>query len=140
MLYGGFDSTLDAKGRVVLPTKLRNELGTDFQLMMGFGEYVAIFPAENYKKMLDEMMLMKKSSAEYLAFARHVLGSAHDGEIDGNGRVRIPAELRKEGKLEKSVRIIGVGDHIEIWDSELFTQNSIMSAPLVEKAREIITY
>jgi MraZ protein len=140
VLYGGFDSTLDAKGRVVLPTKLRNELGTDFQLMMGFGEYVAIFPAENYKKMLDEMMLMKKSSAEYLAFARHVLGSAHDGEIDGNGRVRIPAELRKEGKLEKSVRIIGVGDHIEIWDSELFTQNSIMSAPLVEKAREIITY
>jgi MraZ protein len=140
VLYGGFDSTLDAKGRVVLPTKLRNELGTDFQLMMGFGEYVAIFPAENYKKMLDEMMLMKKSSAEYLAFARHVLGSAHDGEIDGNGRVRIPAELRKESKLEKSVRIIGVGDHIEIWDSELYAQNTLMSLALVEKAREIITY
>ncbi len=140
MLYGGFDSTLDAKGRVVLPTKLRNELGTDFQLMMGFGEYVAIYPAENYQKMLAEMMMMKKSSGEYLALARHILGSAHDGEIDGNGRVRIPAELRKEGKLEKSVRIIGVGDHIEIWDSELFAQNSIMSAALVEKAREIITY
>ena len=140
MLYGGFDSTLDAKGRVVLPTKLRNELCTDFQLMKGFGEYVAIYPAENYQKMLDEMMLMKKSSAEYLAFARHVLGSSHDGEIDGNGRVRIPAELRKESKLEKSVRIIGVGDHIEIWDSELYAQNTLMSLALVEKAREIITY
>ena len=140
MLYGGFDSTLDAKGRVVLPTKLRNELGTGFHLMKGFGEYVAIFPEEHYKKMLDEMMNMKRSSNEYLAIARHVLGTSCDGEIDGNGRVRIPPELRKESKLEKSVRIIGVGDHIEIWDSELYVQNSLMSAPLVEKAREIITY
>ncbi len=140
MLYGGFDSTLDAKGRVVLPTKLRNELGNDFHLMKGFGEYVAIFPSENYEKMLGELMNMKKSSDEYLYLARHLLGSAFDGELDGNGRVLIPPVLRKFAKLEKEIHIIGVGDHIEIWNSEIYAQNSIMSADMVEKAREVITY
>lgn len=140
MLYGGFDSTLDAKGRVVLPTKLRNELGTDFHLMKGFGEYVAIFPNENYEKMLGELMNMKKSSNEYLSLARHLLGSAFDGELDGNGRVLIPPVLRKFAKLEKEVHIIGVGDHIEIWNSEIYAENSTMSADMVEKAREVITY
>ncbi len=140
MLYGGFDSTLDAKGRVVLPTKLRNELGNNFHLMKGFGEYVAIFPDENYQKMLGELMNMKKSSNEYLFLARHLLGSASDGELDGNGRVLISPVLRKHAQLEKEVHIIGVGDHIEIWNSAVYAEVSTMSDEMVERAREIITY
>lgn len=140
MLYGGFDSTLDTKGRAVLPTKLRSGLGETFHFMKGFGSYVAIYPDENYEKMLEQLMNMKKTSDEYLALARHLLGSAFDGELDGNGRILIPPVLRKFAGLDKDIHIIGVGDHIEIWDSETYEKENIMSSEYVDKARECITY
>ena len=99
MLTGGFEGVVDAKSRVVLPSKLRNELGEKFHLMIGFDSYVAIYPEENYNEMLTQLMSMKKSSEEYLALGRYLLGNSFDGELDSAGRVLLPNVLRKKERL-----------------------------------------
>lgn len=140
MLTGGFEGVVDAKSRVVLPSKLRNELGEKFHLMIGFDSYIAIYPEENYNEMLTQLMSMKKSSEEYLALGRYLLGNSFDGELDSAGRVLLPNVLRKFAKIEKDVHIMGVGDHIEIWDSETYQNNQLLSAEMVQEARKLMTY
>ncbi|MBQ2306870.1 MAG: division/cell wall cluster transcriptional repressor MraZ [Clostridia bacterium] len=140
MLTGGFEGVVDAKSRVVLPSKLRNELGEKFHLMMGFDTYVAIYPEENFNEMLSQLMQMKKSSDEYLVLGRYLLGNAYDGELDTAGRVLIPAVLKKFARLDKEVHIMGVGDHIEIWDSETYQNNQVLSAEMVQEARKLMNY
>jgi len=140
VLTGGFEGVIDAKSRVVLPSKLRSALGENFHLMMGFDSYVAIYPQENYDEMLTQLMSMKKSSDEYLTLGRYLLGNAFDGDLDSAGRVLIPPVLRKHAGLEKEVRIMGVGDHIEIWSKENYEKNSLLTADLVNEARKIMNY
>ncbi len=140
MLTGGFEGVVDVKSRVVLPSKLRNELGEKFHLMMGFDTYVAIYPEENFNEMLSQLMQMKKSSDEYLVLGRYLLGNAYDGELDTAGRVLIPAVLKKFARLDKEVHIMGVGDHIEIWDSETYQNNQVLSAEMVQEARKLMNY
>lgn len=108
--------------------------------MIGFDSYVAIYPEENFSEMLKQLMSMKKSSDEYLALSRYLLGNSYDGELDSAGRVLIPGVLRKFAKLEKDVHIMGVGDHIEIWDSQTYQNNQILSAELVQEARKLMEY
>ena len=140
MLTGGFEVVVDAKSRVVLPSKLRGDLGEKFHLMMGYDRYVAIYPEENYQAMLSELMKMKKSSEEYLVLARFLLGNAFDGELDSAGRVLIPGVLKKHAALDKEVHIMGVGDHIEIWDSEMYQNNQLLTADGVQEARKLMNY
>ena len=108
--------------------------------MIGFDSYVAIYPEENYNEMLTQLMSMKKSSEEYLALGRYLLGNSFDGELDSAGRVLLPNVLRKFAKIEKDVHIMGVGDHIEIWDSETYQNNQLLSAEMVQEARKLMTY
>ena len=140
MLIGGFEGVVDAKSRVVLPSKLRSDLGEKFHLMIGFDSYVAIYPDEYFDEMVGQLLSMKKSSDEYLALSRYLLGNSYDGELDSAGRVLIPGVLRKFAKLEKDVHIMGVGDHIEIWDSQTYQNNQILSAELVQEARKLMEY
>jgi MraZ protein len=90
--------------------------------------------------MLTQLMSMKKSSEEYLALGRYLLGNSFDGELDSAGRVLLPNVLRKFAKIEKDVHIMGVGDHIEIWDSETYQNNQLLSAEMVQEARKLMTY
>jgi MraZ protein len=140
VLTGGFEGVVDAKSRVVLPSKLRGELGEKFHLMMGFDSYVAIYPEENYEAMLSELMKMKKSSDEYLVLSRFLLGNAFDGELDSAGRVLVPGVLKKHAALDKEVHIMGVGDHIEIWDSDTYQKTQLLDAEKVEEARKLMNY
>lgn len=140
MLEGGFEGTVDGKGRIVLPAKLRNNIGEAFHIMKGFGGYVAIYPEENYSQMVGELMNMKKSSDEYLSLARYLLGSSFEGEADANGRVLIPTVLRKFAGLEKEIVILGAGDHAEIWDSEKFQENLIKSTDSLSESKASMNY
>ena len=140
LLNGGFEGAVDAKSRVVLPSKLRNELGDKFHLMIGFDSYVAIYPDETFDEMVNQLLSMKKSSEEYLTLARYLLGNSFDGELDSAGRVLIPGVLKKFAKLDKDVHIMGVGDHIEIWDSETYQNKQILSSGLVQEARKLMNY
>lgn len=116
MLIGEFEHTLDAKGRISMPAKLKKDIGDNFILSKGLdGCLFAFSMAEwlNFEAKLKTLPLSDKNSRN---FVRFFLSGATECEIDKQGRFLIPNNLREAASLTKEAVIIGVGTRIEIWD------------------------
>lgn len=123
-LNGQFNSTLDEKGRILLPSKLRDQLkNCSLVLTRGVDKCLWLFPEEEWKKvssvLLEHSSLFKTKSQ---MIQRRLLAPATDLAIDKNGRVKIPASLMRSAGLVKDCIFIGLDDHIEIWDEELYIE------------------
>lgn len=123
MLMGEYKHSIDAKGRVIIPTKLRDGLGDKFILTRGFDGCLFGYPLENWQDLSEKMMtklpLSKKNARQVIRF---FFSAASDVEFDKQGRIMIPAALREYADLSKNCRIIGVSDRLEIWDEEKWQQ------------------
>lgn len=123
-LSGQFNSTLDEKGRILLPVKLREQL-SDVPLILtrGVEKCLWIFPEEEWKKvlrkLLDNSSLFRNRSQ---MIQRRLIAPAADLEMDKTGRVKIPTSLQKSAGLLRECVFIGLDDHVEIWDEELYMQ------------------
>ena len=118
MLIGEFEHSLDAKGRLIMPAKLRESLGDKFVLTKGLDGCLFAFSITewtNFEEKLKSLPLSNRNSRE---FTRFFLSGATECEIDKQGRFLIPNNLREAATLEKDCSIIGVGTRIEVWDKE----------------------
>lgn len=115
MFVGEYAHTIDSKGRMALPARFRQELGTGAIISKGMGICLAIYTEERWNQKSDELAA-GKSSEELRAFERRIYPSANIVELDGQGRLLIPANLRAYARLGSEVTVAGVRDHIEIWD------------------------
>ncbi len=118
MLIGEFEHSLDAKGRLIMPAKLREAIGDKFVVTKGLDGCLFAFSIEewsNFEEKLKSLPLSNRNSRE---FTRFFLSGATECEIDKQGRFLIPTNLRETASLQKEVVIIGVGTRIEIWDKE----------------------
>ena len=118
MLIGEFEHSLDAKGRLIMPAKLREDIGERFVVTKGLDGCLFAFSLTewtNFEEKLKTLPLSNKNSRE---FTRFFLSGATECEIDKQGRFLIPNNLRQVAKLEKEVIIIGVGTRIEIWNKD----------------------
>ena len=118
MLIGEFEHSLDAKGRLIMPAKLRETIGDKFVVTKGLDGCLFAFSIEewsNFEEKLKSLPLSNRNSRE---FTRFFLSGATECEIDKQGRFLIPTNLRETASLQKEVVIIGVGTRIEIWDKE----------------------
>ena len=118
MLIGEFEHSLDAKGRLIMPAKLREAIGDKFVVTKGLDGRLFAFSIEewsNFEEKLKSLPLSNRNSRE---FTRFFLSGATECEIDKQGRFLIPTNLRETASLQKEVVIIGVGTRIEIWDKE----------------------
>lgn len=116
MLMGEFQHNIDAKGRLIVPSKLREELGEKFVLTRGLDGCLFGYPMsewENLEAKLNEMPLAKKDAR---TFVRFFYSAATECELDKQGRINIPSTLRNHAALTKGCVIIGVSNRIEIWD------------------------
>ena len=116
MLIGEFEHSLDIKGRLILPSKIREDLGEKFILTKGLDGCLFGFSKTewaNFEEKLKTLPLTNKNARD---FVRFFLSGATECEIDKQGRFLIPANLRISAKLEKDAMIIGVGTRLEIWD------------------------
>ena len=116
MLIGEFEHTLDAKGRISMPAKLKKDIGDIFILTKGLDGCLFAFSMEewlNFETKLKTLPLSDKNSRN---FVRFFLSGATECEIDKQGRFLIPNNLREAASLVKEAVIIGVGTRIEIWD------------------------
>ena len=114
-MTGTYEHSIDAKGRLFIPAKLREELGVTFYLAMGVDECLAIYPQETWNRFTEKFasLPMSQSAAMSPLFA-----NASKCELDSQGRIVIPQKLRKYAGLEKDAVIIGVNDRAEIWSAE----------------------
>jgi len=120
MFIGEYQHTLDAKGRMFVPAKFREELGEKFIVTIGLDRCLFVFPAETfqiYKEKLDAISLANRDARE---FTRFFFAGAGECELDKQGRIILPQKLRSYAKLEKDVTVVGVSGRVEIWDKEIW--------------------
>ena len=124
MFIGEYEHNVDAKGRVIMPAKLREDIGDKFIITKGLdGCLFAYSQTEwgNFEEKLKALPLAQKNARN---FVRFFLSGAVECEIDKQGRFLIPANLREHSSLDKEIVIIGVGTRLEIWNKELWTSYS----------------
>ena len=114
-MTGTYEHSIDAKGRLFIPAKPREELGVTFYLAMGVDECLAIYPQETWNRFTEKFASLPMSQS---AAMRPLFANASKCELDSQGRIVIPQKLRKYAGLEKDAVIIGVNDRAEIWSAE----------------------
>ncbi len=115
MFLGEFEHTIDAKGRLAVPAKFRVQMDRGAIISKGMGRCLSIYPTERWEEK-SAALVVDKSAEELRDFERRIFPSASEVELDGQGRLVIPAKLREYARLGSEVTVTGVRDHIEIWD------------------------
>ncbi len=124
MFIGEYEHSVDAKGRVIMPVKLRDDIGEKFILTKGLdGCLFAYSQSEwtNFEEKLKTLPLTNKNARD---FVRFFLSGAIECEIDKQGRFLIPSNLRDYAKLDKEIVILGVGTRIEIWNKKVWQKDA----------------
>ena len=116
MLMGEFEHTLDTKGRISMPAKLRKDMGDAFILTKGLDGCLFAFSSEEWLNFETKLKSLPLSDKNARNFVRFFLAGATECEIDKQGRFLIPSNLRQAANLEKDAVIIGVGTRLEIWN------------------------
>ena len=117
---GEYNHTIDTKGRMIIPAKIREQLGDSCIVTKGLDDCLAIYTLEAWKKISDALQSQSSTKASVRALKRFVFGSAAELEYDKQGRVLIPVPLREYASLDKQAVIVGAGDHVEIWSREKY--------------------
>ncbi len=118
MLIGEYEHSLDTKGRLIMPSKLREDMGEKFIVTKGLDGCLFGFSKnewQNFEEKLKTLPLTNKNARD---FVRFFLSGATECEIDKQGRFLIASNLREYASFEKDVVIIGVGTRLEIWNRE----------------------
>ncbi|NLP30161.1 MAG: division/cell wall cluster transcriptional repressor MraZ [Clostridiales bacterium] len=118
MFIGEYQHSIDAKSRIIIPSKFREELGYRFIMTKGLDNCLFIYSLEEWKKFEDKLKNLPVASKDARAFVRYFFSSAVECEIDKQGRLTIPQNLRSHGKIEKEVVIIGVMSRVEVWSKQ----------------------
>ena len=119
LLLGKYNHTIDPKGRLFVPAKLREELGDSFVISIGTDTNLHIHTEAGWQAILDKYNALPLSKSRDL---RYFFANAVNCEPDKQGRILIPPALRDRVKIKQDVTIIGVGGHAEIWDTEIYNR------------------
>jgi MraZ protein len=132
--FGRYDHSLDAKGRLILPSRLRTRLGTRFFLTAHLEDCLALWPLETFQA---EVESRESAAVDTLTrnAAREWFANVAEVEQDTQGRVLIPAELREYAALEREVIVIGVHNHVELWSPDRWATKELAPAGSVPSVR-----
>ncbi len=113
-MTGTYEHNIDAKGRLFIPAKLREELGETFYLAFGVDTCLAIYPQSTWDIFTEKFASLPMSQSKHM---RPLFANAVKCEPDAQGRIVVPAKLRNYAKLEKESVIVGVHNRAEIWSA-----------------------
>ena len=122
MLMGKFTHNLDAKNRLFIPAKHRDQLGETFVITRNIDKCLSVFSMDEWEKYTDKLEQLPSTQAREIA--RCIYSNAADVQPDGQGRVLIPADLLAYAGIQKSAVIVGCGRHAEIWAEEIWNADS----------------
>ena len=117
MFFGKYESNLDQKGRVVIPSKYREEIGEKLYLVKGFEGCVSLYKEGDFTSFIDKLKSLQYEKSKVRQYQRLLLESVVELTIDKQGRVLIPTRTLKEYEISSKVTIVGVINHLELWDS-----------------------
>nr|WP_297172925.1 division/cell wall cluster transcriptional repressor MraZ [uncultured Agathobaculum sp.] len=114
---GEYKHSIDAKGRLAMPAKLRDALGEHFTVTKGLDGCLSVYPEKEWER-FEERIRALGNGEKARRVKRYYFANAFDAQLDAQGRMLIPAGLREFADLQKDVVVIGQLDHAEIWNSE----------------------
>ena len=118
MFMGEHSHTIDAKGRLIIPAKFREELGDQFVLTQGMDYTLTIYPMAEWEKFLEQLNALPLTNKEARTFKRFFTAKATMCELDKQGRILVPSGLRDYAGLVKDVVLTGNISNIEVWSKE----------------------
>lgn len=123
MFMGEFNHTIDAKGRIIVPSKFRETLGDEFVVTGGLDGCLFVYPNDEWMEFIAQLKNLP-GSKEARQLQRYFLAGAASCEVDKQGRILIPNKLRESAALEKDIVFVGVLNKIEIWSKERWESNN----------------
>ena len=128
MFFGETAINLDAKGRMAIPTRYREQIETDCdnRLVLTYSAFDAgalyLYPEAEWERVRDAVMDLNTMDPSHRSVQRRLVGSATPMEPDGSGRIQIPQTLRQSAGLEKRIVFMGLGKRFEIWNENILNQ------------------
>jgi MraZ protein len=116
MFTGTYRHAVDAKGRLFIPVRLREELGETFMVTRGLQNCLRLYPMKEWEAFAAKIAALPETRAKDVR--HYFFANAFDTSLDGQGRVTLPADCRKFASLEKNVVLVGDDTRLEIWDEE----------------------
>jgi MraZ protein len=116
MFLGEYSHSVDDKGRVVMPSKFRGELGDGLVITKGQERCLYVFPNDRWDTEADKVRKLPRTDRRNRSYSRAFFASASNQTLDKAGRCQIPENLRSYADLGKDVTVIGVADRVEIWN------------------------
>jgi len=118
LFKGEYQHALDAKNRIIVPSKLREELGNNFVITKGLDGCLYAYPMEEWISLEEKLKNLPLTNRDARAFVRFFFSGASEIEIDKQGRGLIPQNLKEYACIEKEIVSIGVLNRVEIWSKE----------------------
>ena len=115
---GEYNHTIDAKGRLIIPSKYREALGNEFVVTKGLDGCLFVYDNAEWTAFEEKLKALPLTNKDARRFVRFFLAGAALAEVDKQGRILIPGTLREFAELEKEVVLVGVGSRVEIWSKE----------------------
>ena len=138
MFTGEYQHVMDQKGRVMIPSRFRDELGERFILTKGLEECLFVYSFAEWKEVTAKLQQLSFARKDARAFSRLFFAGACEVEVDKQGRILLPANLRAYAGLAKDVCLIGVSSRVELWDKEKWQVYSEETASAYEDIAERI--
>jgi MraZ protein len=136
---GHFQHSLDAKNRLSIPARFRATFSSGVVLAQDPETCVAIWPPEKHESIIERALAgQNPMGSSYRRIQRFFQGNSFDVELDSAGRVTLPGSLIKHATIDREVTVVGVGDHLEVWDSERWaSQQKDLDAQIEEVTEQL---
>ncbi|WP_117169810.1 division/cell wall cluster transcriptional repressor MraZ [Paraliobacillus sediminis] len=121
MFMGEYKHNIDTKGRIIVPSKFRDGLGETFVITRGLDQCLFAYPIDEWHLLEEKLKKLPLTKKDARAFTRFFFSGAVECEVDKQGRINIPASLRKYAVLDKECAVIGVSNRVEIWSDQAWT-------------------
>ena len=136
MLMGEFHHNIDDKNRLVVPTNFRKELKESFVITRGLEKCLYAYSMDEWNKLVNKINELPFTKKDTRIFTRTFFSGAAVCEFDKNGRITITSQLVSYADLSKTCAIIGVNDHLEIWNEDIFNDYMNQNADSIEDIAE----
>lgn len=123
-----FECKLDAKGRLVLPSRIKSQLpegSAELVIRKGFEPCLILYPVVEFKKVFSKISGLSEFNEEYRLLQRSFLSGVVTVELDNNGRLLIPRNMLTYAQLDKEALLVGTGSKVELWNPTVYEKNQI---------------